>query len=54
MIKVVPMLNIDGVVMGNYRSSFSGNDLNRRFNNPDQRLHPVIFYLKQEIYRIRR
>ena len=28
--KVVPMLNPDGVVNGNYRSSLAGEDLNRR------------------------
>ena len=27
--KVVPMINPDGVIAGNYRSSLSGNDLNR-------------------------
>lgn len=27
--KVVPMLNPDGVIVGNYRSSLGGHDLNR-------------------------
>jgi murein tripeptide amidase MpaA len=27
--KIVPMINPDGVIGGNYRSSFSGSDLNR-------------------------
>lgn len=27
--KIVPMLNPDGVIVGNYRSSLSGTDLNR-------------------------
>jgi hypothetical protein len=27
--KIVPMINPDGVIVGNYRSSLSGNDLNR-------------------------
>lgn len=27
--KIVPMLNPDGVIIGNYRCSLSGNDLNR-------------------------
>jgi murein tripeptide amidase MpaA len=27
--KVVPMVNPDGVVIGNYRTSLSGKDLNR-------------------------
>lgn len=31
--KIVPMLNVDGVIIGNYRSSFAGCDLNRRFGD---------------------
>jgi len=27
--KIVPQINPDGVICGNYRSSFSGSDLNR-------------------------
>ena len=27
--KIIPMLNPDGVIVGNYRCSLSGNDLNR-------------------------
>ena len=29
--KIVPMINPDGVVAGNYRTSFIGKDLNRLF-----------------------
>ena len=29
--KIVPFTNPDGVIAGNYRTSFSGNDLNRRY-----------------------
>jgi len=47
--KIVPMLNPDGVVQGNYRTSLSGNDLNRRYNNPDKLLHPTIFAIKNYI-----
>ena len=29
--KIVPMINPDGVVLGNYRTSFLGKDMNRMF-----------------------
>jgi hypothetical protein len=32
---IVPMINVDGVIIGNYRTSMSGNDLNRRYIEPD-------------------
>ena len=41
------MINTDGVIIGNYRTSMSGNDLNRRYNKPDFRLHPVVCAIKQ-------
>jgi hypothetical protein len=47
--KIIPMLNPDGVIVGNYRSSFSGNDLNRTYTKPDKRLHPTIYHLKKII-----
>lgn len=44
--KIVPMLNPEGVLVGNFRSSLVGTDLNRRWDQPDEVLHPQIFYLK--------
>lgn len=44
--KIIPMLNPDGVIIGNSRCSMNGQDLNRQFQEPDVRLHPEIFYLK--------
>lgn len=41
--KIIPMLNPDGVINGNYRSSLAGCDLNRRWKNPSDVLHPTIF-----------
>eukprot|EP00939_MAST-03C_sp_MAST-3C-sp1_P005554 g5554.t1 len=49
--KIVPMLNPDGVVVGNYRCSLAGIDLNRSYLNPSRKLHPTIFYCKQMIKR---
>ena len=45
-VKLVPMLNPDGVVIGNSRSSLVGVDLNRRWNNPNSIIHPEIHFLK--------
>ena len=47
--KIIPMLNPDGVIQGNYRSSFIGVDLNRRWKNPSKFLHPTIYYTKRLI-----
>jgi hypothetical protein len=44
---VVPMLNPDGVILGNYRSCFAGNDLNRQWMSPEPRLHSTIHSLKE-------
>lgn len=45
--KVVPMLNPDGVVAGNYRTGLSGKDFNREFLNPDRFVFPEIIALKE-------
>ena len=48
-IKVIPMINVDGVICGNSRTSLAGCDLNRRWINPNEYLHPEIYYLKELI-----
>ena len=45
--KIVPILNPDGVINGNYRCSLSGQDLNRRWKTPSKILHPVVFAVKK-------
>lgn len=47
--RIVPMVNVDGVINGNYRTNISGNDINRQWMFPSKQLHPQIFYLKQQI-----
>lgn len=47
--RIVPMLNPDGVIYGNYRCSLLGIDLNRRWKNPNQHLHPTVYYCKKLI-----
>lgn len=48
-IRIVPMLNPDGVVYGNYRCSLLGCDLNRKWEMPNRLLHPSIFFSKNLI-----
>eukprot|EP00471_Norrisiella_sphaerica_P014379 CAMPEP_0184498596 /NCGR_PEP_ID=MMETSP0113_2-20130426/39387_1 /TAXON_ID=91329 /ORGANISM="Norrisiella sphaerica, Strain BC52" /LENGTH=975 /DNA_ID=CAMNT_0026886189 /DNA_START=634 /DNA_END=3561 /DNA_ORIENTATION=- len=45
----VPMLNPDGVYLGNYRCSFAGCDLNRQWRLPSEKRHPVVYSLKKLI-----
>lgn len=44
---VVPMLNPDGVVLGNTRTGLVGVDLNRKWDQPDPTLQPVISAAKE-------
>jgi hypothetical protein len=50
--KVVPMLNPDGVIHGNYRCSLAGTDLNRRWLSPSSELHPTIFATKKMLFSV--
>jgi hypothetical protein len=47
--KILPCVNPDGVMAGNYRVSMSGNDLNRRYLNPHPKLHPIVCAVKKLI-----
>jgi murein tripeptide amidase MpaA len=38
--KLIPMLNPDGVIHGNYRANLAGIDLNRIWDSTDQSLSP--------------
>ncbi|ELU12457.1 hypothetical protein CAPTEDRAFT_108910, partial [Capitella teleta] len=44
--KVVPMLNPDGVYLGNYRCSLMGFDLNRHWQEPSPWAHPTLYATK--------
>ncbi|CDW76366.1 zinc carboxypeptidase family protein [Stylonychia lemnae] len=46
-IKIIPMINVDGVSIGNGRASLVGLDLNRRWTNPNPLIHPEVFFLKK-------
>jgi murein tripeptide amidase MpaA len=44
--KIIPMLNPDGVIVGNNRTSFLGKDLNRAYLDATSKLTPEIYHLK--------
>ena len=45
--KLIPMLNPDGVQVGNFRTNFAGVDLNRRFQKPTAMIHPSVHALRR-------
>ncbi|XP_012290099.1 cytosolic carboxypeptidase 6 isoform X1 [Aotus nancymaae] len=47
--KIAPMLNPDGVYLGNYRCSLMGFDLNRHWLDPSPWAHPTLHGVKQLI-----
>ncbi|CAH8850601.1 unnamed protein product [Trichobilharzia szidati] len=47
--KLVPMLNPDGVIVGNYRCSLSGCDLNRKYTSNLKKFFPTIWHTKHMI-----
>ena len=50
--KIVPMMNPDGVLVGNSRTSFAGCDLNRRWSKPNEIIHPEVYNTKQMILKL--
>ncbi|KAH9508360.1 Cytosolic carboxypeptidase 2 [Bulinus truncatus] len=47
--KVVPMINPDGVIVGNYRCSLAGRDLNRNYRHPWREKFPTVWYIKKMV-----
>lgn len=41
--KIIPMLNPEGVIQGNYRTSLTGWDLNRKYTNPSQVIYVLLY-----------
>ncbi|CAF1315913.1 unnamed protein product [Adineta ricciae] len=50
--KIIPMLNPDGVIVGNYRCSLTGKDKNRNFRHPRKQTFPIIYHMKELIRRL--
>jgi murein tripeptide amidase MpaA len=52
--KIIPMLNPDGVIIGNYRCSLTGKDMNRNFRHPRKQTFPPIYHIKELIQNLQR
>lgn len=50
--KLIPMLNPDGVIVGNTRSSLTGRDLNRQYRTVIRETYPSIWNTKAMIKRL--
>ncbi|XP_060628654.2 cytosolic carboxypeptidase 2 isoform X2 [Anolis sagrei] len=50
--KIVPMLNPDGVIVGNYRCSLAGRDLNRNYRTLLKESFPCIWYTRAMVKRV--
>ncbi|OAF69351.1 hypothetical protein A3Q56_02928, partial [Intoshia linei] len=46
---IIPMLNPDGVLLGNQRCNLSSKDLNRCWTKPSLKKHPTIYHTKKLI-----
>ncbi|TNJ28968.1 Nuclear ATP/GTP-binding protein [Giardia muris] len=45
--RIFPLVNPDGVILGNYRCNLAGADLNRRYAAPSNLIHPSIYAIKR-------
>ncbi|XP_007504416.2 cytosolic carboxypeptidase 3 isoform X2 [Monodelphis domestica] len=50
--KVIPMLNPDGVIVGNYRCSLAGQDLNRCYTSVQKDSYPSVWHTRNMIRRL--
>ncbi|XP_068580090.1 cytosolic carboxypeptidase 2 [Cebidichthys violaceus] len=50
--KVVPMLNPDGVIVGNYRCSLAGRDLNRNYKTLLRDSFPCVWHIRNMVERL--
>ncbi len=48
------MVNPDGVVAGNFRTSFSGRDLNRQFDKLSSDIFPEISFFHDLVSRLKK
>lgn len=50
--KIIPMLNPDGVIVGNSRTSLAGKDLNRQYRTVIREIYPSIWYTKAMVKKL--
>ena len=50
MFVIIPMVNPDGVSVGNSCATFSGQSLKKTFAHPDRFIHPESFYIRKLIH----
>lgn len=48
------MVNVDGVIYGNFRCDLAGSDLNRTWNNPSKLLQPQVYAIKKQIEQLQK
>jgi hypothetical protein len=46
-VKIVPFVNLDGVILGNYRCTLAGADPNRRWDTHSRELFPELMAIKK-------
>lgn len=52
-IYVVPMMNPDGVVVGNFRTDLVGDDMNRQYIKPSVKYHPSVVALRTYLQEVK-
>ena len=51
--KIIPMVNIDGVIYGNSRCDITGSDINRKWTrHPNQFMYPIISAIRKLFLRL--
>lgn len=43
------MVNVDGVIYGNFRCDLAGFDLNRTWKNPLKEVHPQVYAISEKL-----
>ena len=50
---MVPMMNPDGVVIGNFRTDLVGDDMNRQYIKPSAKYHPSVIALRMYLQEVK-